>query len=146
MRVCVDMDARTLQVSGLRLLAKELEADVGLSEQRRPGPERQRAAENGLARSGDLSGFRPGMGNEAELLAGRALNELQELELEPRAATLTAHLVDVLRRNRTPFLFVDFDPADGCGFSGCGFQLYSSHEQRNVGGLGGAFLHNQLPQ
>jgi hypothetical protein len=85
------------------------------------------------------------MGNEAEPMAGGALNELRQLKLEPRAAALATHLVDVLRGDRTPFLFMDFYPADGCGFWGCDFQLYSSDDQRNVSGLGGAFLHYQIP-
>jgi hypothetical protein len=82
------------------------------------------------------------MGDEAELLAGRALDELRQLKLEPRAATLAAHLVHVLRGDRTPLLFVDFYPADGCSFWWRDFQLYSSNEQWNVGRVGGAFLHN----
>jgi len=85
------------------------------------------------------------MGNEAELMAGRAVNELRELKLEPRAATLAAHFVNVLRGDRIPLLLVDFYSTDGCGFSWCNFPLYSSDEQRNVGGLGKAFLHDQIP-
>jgi hypothetical protein len=78
-------------------------------------------------------------------MAGGTLNELRQLKFEPRAATLAAHLVDVLRGDCTPLLFVDFYPADGCGFWGCDFQLHASDEQRKAGGVGGAFLHNQIP-
>jgi len=99
----------------------------------------------GLACSEYLFYLRAGMGNEPELLAGRALNELRELKLEPRAATLAAHLIDVLRGDRTPLLLVDLDPADGRGFRWRDFQLYASDEQRSVGGLGCGFLHDQIP-
>src|SRR4029077_8132978 len=86
------------------------------------------------------------MGNEPELIAGRALNELRQLKLEPRAATLAAHLIDVLRGDRTPLLLVDLDPADGRGFRWRDFQLYAADEQRSVGGLGSGLLHDQIPQ
>src|SRR4029077_8309458 len=85
------------------------------------------------------------MGNEPELMAGRAFNELRQLKLEPRAATLAAHLIDVLRGDRTPLLLVDLDPADGRGFWWRNFQLYAADEQRSVGGLGSGFLHDQIP-
>jgi hypothetical protein len=78
-------------------------------------------------------------------MAGRALNELGEVKLEPRAATLAAHLVYVLRGDRTPLLFVDFDPAVGCGFRWCDSQVYSSAEPRKVSRVGGPFLHDQIP-
>jgi hypothetical protein len=78
-------------------------------------------------------------------MAGWALYELRKFKLKPGAATLAAQLANVLRGDRTPLLFVDFYPADGLGFRWCNFQLYSSDERRNVGGLDSAFLHDQIP-
>jgi hypothetical protein len=53
-------------------------------------------------------------GNEAELMAGRALNQPRKFKLEPCATTLAAHFVHVLYCDRTQLLFVDFYPAGGC--------------------------------
>ena len=78
-------------------------------------------------------------------MAGWAPNKLREFKLKPGAATLAAQLANVLRGDGTPRLFVDFYPADGFGFCWCNFQFYSSDEQRNVGGLDSAFLHDQIP-
>lgn len=78
-------------------------------------------------------------------MAGGAVNEPREFELEPGAATFAAHFVDVLRGDRAPLLFVDFYSAGGCGFRCCDFQVCPSNEQRNVGRLGRAFLQDQIP-
>ena len=84
-------------------------------------------------------------GNEAELVAARALNELPEFKLEPGAATLAAHLVQLLHRDRTPLLFVDFYAAFGCTLRWHDAHIYSSAELREVARIAGPFLHGQIP-
>jgi hypothetical protein len=82
-------------------------------------------------------------GNEVELMAGRAPNEPRKFKLEPGATTLAAHLVYVLDRNRTPLLFVNFYPVNGCDSRWRDLQTCSSAEQRELAWMSGPFLHDQ---
>jgi hypothetical protein len=82
--------------------------------------------------------------NQPELVAARARDELRELKLEPGAATFAPHLVQVLRSDRTPLLFMDFYAAFGCTMRWHDVQIYSSAELRRVARMGGAFLHGRF--
>jgi len=77
-------------------------------------------------------------------MTGRTLNELQEFKLEPRAAALAAHLVNVLRGDRAQFLFVDFYPAVRCGLRWCNARALSAG-MAEVARVGGPLAHDQSP-
>ena len=79
-------------------------------------------------------------------MAGRAPDELREFQLEPCAATLTAHLVQALHCDRTPFLFVNFYPAVGGALRCREVRIGSSAALREVARIGGPFLHDQIPR
>ncbi len=78
-------------------------------------------------------------------MTGRTLNELQEFKLEPRAAALAAHLVNVLRGDRAQFLFVDFYPAVRCGLRWRNAGAYLSAGMAEVARVGGPLAHDQSP-